>query len=233
MKKLFAFLVCIALMCAMPVVAFAEEAEPAPVETEEVSVDNPTTEAEIVTEGEITATEAVTDEATVLTTDQIVKWVEDHLEEISVVITLVITSLFQVVKHSSLNKSVALCNNNAVAIAENSNDAVQTALAKVESASAVVEAYKDEIVALLAEIRQSDEEKKRLETAFAEVNNHLKTAKLANVELANEVAELLILANIPNAKKEELYSRHRAAVDAIDAADTKTTEVMEDVGEEA
>ena len=53
--------------------------------------------------------------------------------------------------------------------------------------------------------------------------NYIKASKLANVELANELAELLVLANIPNSKKDELYSRHIAAVAAISDAE-KTEE---------
>lgn len=217
MKKIFALLVCAFIMCAMPIVAYAEEATTEPAVTEEV-----------------TETEAVT-EATpdVLTTEEIVKWVEKHLEEVIVVVSMAVMSVYQAITKLSLNKSVALCNNNAVSVVENSNDVIRYTLSKVEEASASVDRYKEEIVALLTEIRQSDEEKKRLETAFAEVVNYLRTAKLANMELANEVAELLVLANIPNSKKEELYARHRAAVAAIDAVDNAETEVTEDVGKEA
>ena len=67
---------------------------------------------------------------------------------------------------------------------------------------------------------------------YPRLENHLKVAKLANTELANEVAELLVLANIPNSKKDELYARHRAAVALIDAASTEN-EVENDDGEEA
>ena len=210
MKKIFIALLIIAMVCAMTAVAFAED----------------TTEVETFIAEEETATEV-----TIPTTDEIVKWVEMHLEEISVIITLIFTLIYQVRKHASLNKSIATCNNNAVSIVENSNSVVQTALDRVENVSAVVDKYKDEIITLLAEIRQTDDEKKKLEIALTEVENYLKTAKLANTELANEVAELLVLANIPNSKKEELYSRHRAAVAAIDAAEHK--EVKNDVGEEA
>ncbi len=223
MKKIFIALLCVAMICAMTAVAFAED----------TAVDTNTTEAEtfiakeeIATEGENTGTGV-----TIPTTDEIVKWVEMHLEEISVIITLIFTLIYQVRKHASLNKSIATCNNNAVSIVENSNSAISTALSRVENVSAVVDKYKDEIVTLLAEIRQTDDEKKKLETALTEVESYLKTAKLANTELANEVAELLVLANIPNSKKEELYSRHRAAVAAIDAAEHK--EVKDNVGEEA
>jgi hypothetical protein len=52
------------------------------------------------------------------------------------------------------------------------------------------------------------------------------------MELANEVAELLVLANIPNSKKEELYSRHLAAVGAIAEAEKTEVTINED-GQEA
>lgn len=234
MKKIFAILACVALMCAMPIVAYAEDVSTAPADTEAIVTEEQTTVVEDVTETEpVTETEAVTDAPAELTTEEIVKWVEKHLEEVIVVVSMAVMSVYQAITKLSLNKSVALCNNNAVSVVENSNDVIRYTLSKVEEASASVDRYKEEIVALLTEIRQSDEEKKRLETAFAEVVNYLRTAKLANMELANEVAELLVLANIPNSKKEELYARHRAAVAAIDAVDNAETEVTEDVGEEA
>ena len=65
---------------------------------------------------------------------------------------------------------------------------------------------------MLAEVRANAEEKKKLEVALENTTTYLKAAELANEELGNELAELLVLANIPNAKKEELYSRHLAAV---------------------
>jgi hypothetical protein len=254
MKKIFAILICAFLICAMPVVAFAEE-ENSPVFDEEGSAtENLPTENESATEGEISGEEDTptaeevtppdteTDvptppksEAQIeaeLTTEKIVKYVQDHLEEISVIITMILTVFYQVRKHKVLNKSIGTLNNNSVTIAENSSTAVNNALAGVRGVSDVVLSYKDEIASLLAEVRQNAEEKKRLEAALNEVESYLKTSKLANVELANEVAELLVLANIPNSKKEELYSRHLAAVGAI--ADAEKTEVKEDedVGQE-
>lgn len=245
MKKIFAILVCAFILCAMPIAAYAEDVSTAPVDTEAIVTEEQTTSvdttavettatAEVVTDTNVgdTETEAVTDAPVELTTEEIVKWIQKHLEEVIVVISMAVMSVYQAITKLYLNKSVALCNNNAVSVVENSNEVIRYSLSKVEEASAAVDHYKEEIVALLTEIRQSDEEKKKLETAFAEVVNYLKTAKLANIELANEVAELLVLANIPNSKKEELYARHRAAVAAIDAVDIET-EVTEDVGEEA
>lgn len=227
-KKIYivlAVLICLTIIVGLAKIAVSAEDEiPTDVDTNAVE-----SESMPIEEGENSAS------ITVPTTDEIIKWVEQHLEEISVIVTLIATLFYQVRKHASLNKSIATCNNNAVSIVENSNGAIQTALAKVEAVSDVVDKYKEEIVNLLAEIRQSAEEKKKLEAALADVEAYLKTAKLANVELSNELAELLILANIPNSKKEELYSRHRAAINALDAveASAKITEVKENVGEEA
>lgn len=237
MKKILIAFLCVVILCAMPLVAFAEDDVSTAIETNAVETETFLAETEIATEGEIsgTETEAETEAAapqiSIPTTDEIVKWVEGHLEEISVIVTLIFTLIYQIRKHAALNKSIAHCNNNAVAVVENSNSAIQQALSRVEGVSAVVDNYREEIVKLLTEIRQTDEEKKKLETALTEVENYLHTSKLANKELADEVAELLVLANIPNSKKEELYSRHRAAVAAIDAAEHK--EVKENVGDEA
>lgn len=243
MKKILTFLLCIIIVCAIPLVAFAEEEISTAVDTDTTVTENLTTETENATESEISATEEATEEVTIetpadtdaamVTTEAVVKWVETHLEEISVIITLIATLIYQVRKHSSLNKSIVTLNNNSVGVVDESNKAIKKALERVESVSTTVDSYKEEIILLLSEIRKNDEEKKKLETALTEVESYLKTAKLANTELANEVAELLVLANIPNAKKEELYSRHRAAVAAIATAEHKETEVKEDVGEEA
>lgn len=165
------------------------------------------------------------------TTDKIVNYITEHLEEVSVILTMILTVFYQVRKHNSLNKSVGILNNNAVTVAENSSIAINDALAAVRSVSDTVVEYKGEINRLLAEVRSNEEEKQNLAAALAGVDNHLKTAKLANKELANEVAELLVLANIPNSKKEELYARHRAAVAEIEAAEN--TEVKEDDGKES
>lgn len=227
MKKIFIAFICIVMICAMPLVAFAEDEISTTVDTNVVETETLPTETETTTEGEISGS---TDVPTV-TTDEIVKWVEDSFEEISVIVSLIVMLIYQVRKHTSLNKSIATCNNNAVSIVENSNSVIQAALARVEEVAEVVVNYKDDIVSLLGEISKSDEEKKRLESALTTFESYMKSAKLANKALADELADLLLLANIPNSKKEELYSRHLEAVRAI--VDAEKTEVKEDVGEES
>ena len=163
-------------------------------------------------------------------TEEIVDYVTSHVEELSVIGALIIGMFYEVRKHRNLNGSIGTLNNNAITVAQNSAETIKTALAGVEAIAKVVNEYKGEIEALLGEIRKSAEEKKALEDTLSHVEGFLKTSKLASKELADEIAELLVLANIPPSKKEELYSRHRAAVDALAAAES---EVNAHDGEEA
>ena len=194
MKKIFALLVCIILVCTMSVTVFAEE-----------SVDVPTQE-----EIEAEANSMV---------DDLVAWVQNHLEEISVIATLLLTIFYNVRKFATMNKSIGTLNNNAITVARDSSTAISNALSGMNGVNSIVSTYVNEFADLKGTIKASLEQtEKRYETA-----------KLANIELANELAELLVLANIPNAKKEELYARHRAAVDAINNVKTDNTEVKGNV----
>lgn len=211
MKKILAFIICtILLMSASTAIVFAE-GETVPVESEIV------TEEVAPDDGEYLPT---------LTSEFIVGYIKAHLEEISVIVTLILTVFYNMRKHKLLNKSIGTLNNNSVSIAENSNAAIQQALTEVGGMSNVVSGYQTEMAMLLGEIRRNNEEKKKLEDTIAEIDAHLKRAELANIEFSNELAELLVLANIPNSKKDELYARHLAAVDSISAV--QPMEVKED-----
>ena len=235
MKKILAVVLCVMLMGMMSVVAYAadetdvESTVESTIETTEPTTEETTTETTDETPVEDEQTDAKVEAE--ITTDMIVDYITAHLEELSVILTMILTVFYQVRKHNSLNKSVGILNNNAISVAENSSAAINDALTTVRGVADTVLGYKDEMCRLLEEVRANDEEKQKLKAALESVDNHLKTAKLANKELANEVAELLVLANIPNSKKEELYSRHRAAVAEIEAAEN--TEVKEDDEEES
>lgn len=205
MKKILAFIMfATILLCVLPVVSFAEEA----------------------------VTDAVVQESTAVEydfqaiTDKVLAYVQANLEELSVIGTLILTVLYQVIKHGSLNKSIGILNNNAVTVAEDSRQAIKQSLDKMDSMRLSVIEYKEAIEELLDEYEATEEEKRELEAELVETRKYLKAAKLANVEFANELAELLVLANIPNSKKDELYARHLAAVRAI--ADAEKTEVTTD-----
>jgi hypothetical protein len=204
MKKFLILMLAIILVFAMPVAVFAAEGDTSA--PEQTGTDFPTTE-------------------------EIKAWVKGHLEEISVVITMIFTAIYNARRNAKVDKSVTTVNNNAVTVATDSKDAIDKALASIAETAATVSGYKEEIANLLEEVRQNAEEKQALEKTLADVTAHLKTAKLANVEFANELAELLVLANIPNSVKEELYARHRAAVASI--AEAEITEVVDDEAEEA
>lgn len=198
MKRFLVLMLCVLLLCMLPISVFA--ADGILEETTEKS------EAQIEAE---------------LMTDKIVSYVQYHLEEISVIITLILTLFYQVKKHASLNKSIGTLNNNAVAVAERSKLTIDQALAGVSGASSIVTEYIGKMDNLLTEIRTNEEDKKKMQAALDTAMKYVESAKAANIEFANEFAELLTLANIPNSKKEELYARHRAAVDAIATINTE------------
>ena len=210
MKKLFTVLLCAMLILALPLAVSAEEA------------DNSTTETEIAVEGENSASDETM-------TESIVDYVKENIDKVVVIIVMAGYSIVESKLRGKMNGSIGTLNNNAISIAKNSADAINTALEKVEGISAVVQNYKNDIASLLEEIRNSEEEKKALKDALVKVESYLNTAKLANIEFANELAELLCLSNIPNSKKDELYAKHVGGVHKLEAAE----EVKRDGGNEA
>lgn len=141
-------------------------------------------------------------------TETIVTYVQEHFEEISVIATLLLTVIYELRKHKVLNGSIGTLNNNAVTIAESSANSIRNVADSMQL-------YKSDMESMLTGIRRKYEESANAEDLLCEVKKLLTTSKLAMVELANEVAELLVLANIPNSKKDELYARHLAAVRAL------------------
>jgi hypothetical protein len=221
MKKIFAIVMAVMMVIALVTVVCAADAA-------EDNEELPPTEG-------APSGDADGDPGFELTTDKIIAYIQEHLEEISVIITLILTIFYNMRKHNLLNKSIGTLNNNAVAVAENSSASINQALAQMSGSSAVVGEYTNSISALLAEVRANAEEKKQLQTMLANVQYYLDTAKQANVEFSNELAELIVLSNIPNAKKDEFYARHRAAIDALNAVVPVLVqeEVTADEGNEA
>ena len=159
-----------------------------------------------------------------VTTEMIVNYLTTNYEWLSVCLTMILTVIYQIRKHKVLNRSIGTLNNNAITVAENSRESMQNALNEMGNMSSTVGGYKSNIDAMLAAYQQTAEENKGLKQTLNEVHAHLVQSKRANVEFANELAELLVLANIPNSKKDELYARHVAAVKKIDAMDTEATD---------
>lgn len=202
MKRILAILLCaILLIGTMTIVASAEVPDAVEVETE---ADKPTTEI-------------------------VVDYIKSHVEELAVIISLVMAAFYKIYDHRKLNGSIGTLNNNAITVAEKSATTIKQAFDEVANIAKVVDGYKEEFATIIGDIRKSAEEKKCLEDTLAHVETFLKSAKLATLELSNEVAELLVLANIPNSKKEELYARHTKAVHEIEVVE----EVMSNDGSEA
>lgn len=199
MRKILVFILCVMLICAMPICASAEDGTPE------------------VTEEEKPITEVIVD------------YVKEHLEEITVIVSMIGAGIYGTHTRKKMNGSIGTLNNNAISIASNSTAIVEKALARVDDIAEVVNTYGEKMAALMDEIRNSEEEKKALKGALIKVESYLTTAKLATLEMSNEVAELLLLANIPNGKKEDLYDRHKNAVRELKAAE----EVIDNVGEKA
>lgn len=256
MKKIIALIICLMLIC-VPLVASAEDYEVGDVFTGEVLEGETTPEDETPTEEEIQppvetpeetppvetppTEEAPTFEEEVQTvTDNLVKWLEDNSALIGLIVTLIGYGIVTFKKLGTVIKSASTMNNNAITIAKNSKNVMDEALTSIQSASGAVTGYDARILALLEAYKTTAEDKARLEKELVEIKNYLKTSTDANIEFANELAELLGLANIPNYKKEEIGARHLTAVNAIMEAEAKaevvmaeTVEVKEDVGEKS
>ena len=199
MKKIFVILLCAFILCTMPIVAFAE--------------------GESVNE-EITVTEGETSASEETVTEKIVDYVTENIDKVVVIIVMMGYSIVESRIRGKMNGSIGTLNNNAIAIAKNSGDAINTALKKIDE-------YDKKFDSIVEMLIKSEEEKKALTDALVNVESYLKTAKLANIEFANELAELLCLANIPNSKKDELYKKHLEGVHKLEAGEVKSNDGTE------
>lgn len=209
MKKILIVILAAMLIMVLPIVTFAEEADSAVVEEETVVEENVTPTDEVTAEVEIEPT----------ITETIVEWVKANVEEIAVIFGLIASAFYGTITRRGLHGSIGTLNNNAITIAENSAKSIKDALAEVEGIASIVRGYKEEFATLLGEVRKNCEEKQILEETLNQVQTLLKASKSACIEMSNEVAELLVLANIPNSKKEELYSRHTKAVHELEVVE--------------
>jgi hypothetical protein len=151
----------------------------------------------------------------------ILNWVKPHIEEISVIITLVFYVVASAKDRKNLNKNMGVMNNNTIAIANNSNEKMSEALTLMRASSDSVVSYDERIKTLLESYNNTLEDNRRFREEYVEMKKYLKASTEANIEFANELAELLALANIPNYKKEEIGKRHATNVAAIRDAESK------------
>ena len=230
MKKFLVCILCMLIVCAIP---FALSAEEVQTDEESTAIETTVTPTETTAESAIQAPEGIPEEyedqneTGGLLSDKFEEWILPHFEEISVIITLILTAFYNMRKHKLLNKSIGTMNNNTIAIAQSSSDIVSQAMSNISNTANIVTAYDARIAAMLEAHKANAEDKERLERELAEMKKYLKTAAEANLEFSNELAELLNLANIPNFKKEEIGARHLAAVNSIKAAESEALSPME------
>jgi len=237
MKKIFLCFLCLIILSTIPCSVFAEDIQTG---NESTAIETGAESAISASTEHFTSTEQNEEGADKLLSVKFKEWVVPHLEEISVIITLIGTLFYQIRKNKALGKTLGTMNNNAVSIAQNSSDMMSQALLNMQNASGAVTAYDARIAAMLEAYRLMAEDRARLEQEILEMKAYLKTAAESNLEFSNELAELLNLANIPNFKKEEIGARHLAAVKSIKEAESEALnavqagceEVADHVGEE-
>lgn len=152
-------------------------------------------------------------------TEMVADYAKDHFEEITVIGTIIASIFYERISKKKQNGLMGTLNNNAITIAENSTLSNRAMLDKAEAIGETLNKYDEKIEGVLAEFRKTADEKKKLEDALMLLIPLMNTVKCAALELSNEVAELLVLANIPNSKKDELFARHKKAVHEIEAAE--------------
>jgi uncharacterized protein (DUF2164 family) len=175
------------MIVAVPTVAFAEEAP----ETEETTT--------------ITEEETLEIEEKPTITEMIVDYVKENAEPILAMVASIVSAIMVKFISGKLSNSVSTLNNNAIEIAKNSDDSLKNTTKENKEFIA-------KMTEVLSKLEKSEEEKKVLEEMLCKTATLLETSKIALVELGNEFAELLLLANIPNAKKESFYSSHKEAM---------------------
>lgn len=225
MKRVFALILCLILLI-VPLSVSAEEA------SENVSEEVVT--EEVATENHNWA--GVKDNISVA----VVNWLYDNYDKALVTLFLLMSMLYDRVRDKKNRKDIGTLNNNAIAIASDGKQFMGNALSEMQNVSGAVIQHDERITTLLAAFQQSAEDRQRLEAKLVAIENYLKINADSNIEFANELAELLGLANIPNYKKEELGARHvesvKAILDAVVKANVLTLpppeEVKEDAGEE-
>lgn len=253
--KLIVAVLCMMAFC-MPIVAYAEDVPPVDVTTTAPDETTPPEDVVVPPADDVvpptdTAPDTTVNESNGFSWDEVkdtfsttvVVWVQAHIEEIGVIVTLIGYGIALFKKLKTNNKSVVTMNNNAIAISKKATDYMEKAMESIESNKSVIAEYKEKMDMLLEAYKSSEDARKKLEIELLETKEYLRVDSMANLEFANMFEELLALANIPLYKKQEMGERHLARVSeikkALEHAEHITNdmvnigEVKENDGEEA
>lgn len=207
MKKLFAIILIVMLLAVFPLASFAETSTDTDVSTETNSEGNSTPETESPAEGEISAPTA---------TENIVNYIQTNLEEILVMVGMAFAAVYTKINNGKLGGTLGTLNGNAVSIAKSAADISTKAFSKIEEYAGKIESLEGTVNALLDKLAKSEEEKRKLEEIVGSIESVMRAVKGAAVEASNEVAELILLANLPTSVKDELYSKHLKSIKEIE-----------------
>ena len=209
MKKIFALILALVFVMAFTLTASATD--------EALDSTNSTPETESVTEAEISPS----------VTETIVAYFQSNLEEIAVIGSLIVGMFYEIRKHGKLTGSIGTLNNNAITIAKDAAAKMTEVAGKLESyetnITTKLEEFEKKYGDLLGAFEADEEERLSFADTLAKLEKLMAAVKLAATENSDEIANLILLSGIPNAKKDELYGKHLLVVKALEAIEEGET----------
>jgi hypothetical protein len=216
MRKLFTLIIALVIVMAFTVTAHATD--------EALDSTNSTPAEEIAVESENIASESASENTV---TDGIATYVKGHIEEISVIVSLIAAAIYSKVKDGKFGASLGTLNNNAITIAKDASEKMREVANKLECYEKGITDKLDEFEKkygdLLGAFESDEEERLSFKDTLAHIEKLLSSVKLAATENSNEIANLILLSGIPNAKKDELYGDHLVAIRALEALEEGQT----------
>lgn len=220
MKKLLILVSIFALLFCFTIGASAATELALTEANETISEGENTPENENATEDEISGDSGI-DEPQEVTpiSSQIIAFLEQHIDSasiLSLVGTAIVYIFYEIKQRKMLKGSIGTLNNNAVQIATKSVESVSEAFAKAQAMIEAIQTIKDDFTALMEEVKKYSDEKESLAETIQSVNAFMKALATAMKEISNEELDILMAANIPTAKKSDMYERHKEAEQLID-----------------
>ena len=213
MKRILVWVMICVFMISMTVVSFAEETYPESEAVESIE------DIEKESYGESESPENVEEEPEKARTETwsgaIAGFFKENFTETSLT-AFAIALLTFCLEHFSSNKNlkshIGILNGNAIEIAETS---AKNAAANAEVLEALkgevtkwMETMENKISITLNVVTKTAEERAALESALAQNRELMNKVIIAAAENSDEIANLLLMSNIPMSKKEEMYARH-------------------------
>lgn len=221
MKKLIVLIMVCIITLSMVMTCYAEEVI-ADVESGEIIkgvVDDSNTESDVLPDD---VAEDIENAKAETWSGAFLGFIKENFTESSLIAFALALASFCIEHFSSnknLKKHIGILNGNAIEIAETSakktDDNTQQLQLMKEQMTAWQEALEGKISLTLNVVTKTAEEREALEAALAKNNDLMNKAVIALMENSDEIANLLLMSNIPTSKKEEMYNNHYEAVKAI------------------